>query len=141
MSGRWEFDVSVLAVEGGSDIPCVRASRGGLSVYDSHAFTTFSSADGLPERELAAVEVDAGGRVWTVTRSRPRVYRLAGGRWRALPALPERRANELATSMAVVDDPARGEPSIVVGTRAGGLWVWDGEAWTAIGERQGLPSA
>ncbi len=62
-------------------------SFAGVSVYGGGTFETYSSASGLPEEELGALEIDAGGGVWTVTRwTGPRVYRLDGERWRSLPA-------------------------------------------------------
>ena len=55
-------------------------SRGGVTHFDGHAFRPVPRA-GLTDRELQGLEIDAGGRPWTVTRwIGPHVYHLDGER-------------------------------------------------------------
>ncbi len=105
-------------------------SFAGVSVYGGETFETYSSASGLPDEELGALEIDAAGGVWTVTRwTGPWVYRLAGERWRPLPAPASSEPALGSTSLAVL--PASG--TVAVGSSRHGLWLWDGAAWAHHG--------
>ncbi len=102
-------------------------SFAGISVYGGETFETYSRASGLPEEELGALEIDAEGGIWTVTRwTGPRVYRFDGERWRPLPAPAAGDAAQGLTSLAVL--PASG--IVAVGASSSGLWLWDGAGWS-----------
>ncbi len=113
-------------------------TQAGVSIYDGQAFTAPPSASDLPAEELGALEIDAAGEVWTVTRwTGPHVYRLDGGRWRPLPAPASAERALGVTSLAV--QPASGV--VAAGSVHFGLWLWDGAAWTHLDVAGGLPSA
>ena len=96
----------------------------------------------LPAAAMAALAVDARGRVWTVGRESKRVYRLEGSSWHGLPGPPAplvRQPLPRATSLMV--DAGEGGSEVMVGTNDGGLLIWDGSARVVDGGAVGLRSA
>ena len=116
-------------------------SRGGISIYDGRSFQSLESS---PQRDLKALEIDDGGRIWVATRNLEEIYYLEEGTWHSLPKPadaflgPASAAHTALTAMVVTgrEDSA----TVSIGTMSDGLWVWTDGAWYKLGVADGLPS-
>lgn len=112
------------------------AGPGGVSRYDGHAWTTYTTTHGLPGTAVTALTVDGVGRPWVAVQG-------------STPATavfePERQ------SWQARHCPIAGPPSALVrgGVQTGDGWVWfatsngvarsDGHSWQLFTTADGLP--
>lgn len=92
-------------------------NRGGLSVFDGTAWTTFTSDDGLPSGVIQAIVGDAGGVRWVRTFGGPSIF--DGTAWTSPSGDPEQDRREWRGLRSIV---ALGDQSVA--TTAFPYWSW-----------------
>lgn len=115
------------------------ATRSGIAAYDGRTWRAFGAAEGLAGDVYSHLTVDDRGTVWALARTpRASISRFENGAWSLLPFPPISGETGGATELAVMRPG--GEIRVAVGTIGGGLLVFDGRAWAAVGTAEGLPS-
>jgi len=111
------------------------ATSSGLCRLDGGTWTTFDQADGLDSNWVEVLWEDAEGSVWagTVYGSRGLNYS-GGGRW-GPPPIPALPVGAPAITSLAGDDSA----DLYVGMADAGVAHFDGQEWTVLGSKDGLP--
>jgi two-component sensor histidine kinase/ligand-binding sensor domain-containing protein len=113
------------------------ATRNGISVYDGAAWSSYSTANGLPTLSVLRIQSDDRGWIWAVgDNPRSTLMCFDGREWKAFPLPVEPKVPARTLSLAIQPGPAG--PQIAVGTEFQGLFLFDGKRWTHLSKDQGL---
>jgi len=124
----------IRAVTQGRDGSIWIGTNSGLNRFKDGRFTVYRTLDGLSSDYIRSLHEDRQGVLWIGTSTG--LTRMVDGRFERQPLAPDGPARE----KPVYGIAERSDGSVWVGTFGGGLYRLAGQAVTAVGPAQGLPS-
>ena len=115
------------------------AARGGISVFDGSAWTSYIRGRDLPCSNVMKLIIDENGTVWAwADNTEEYLLKYAAGRWTTIPRPAFASRPIRPTDLAAFGPP--GGETVLLGTRDHGLLAWEAGRWSAVDSRSGLPT-